>query len=101
MILVPRQLQRAGMTGNVPYYGGRFTPAQAYAASHPHAQPPPAQPAVVGTRGNPGHVLPASHPPPHPPENPTGQLEALRHLRDTGVITSTEYQELCDRVGQC
>ena len=24
MILVPRQLQRAGMTGNVPYYGGRF-----------------------------------------------------------------------------
>ena len=35
MILVPRQLARAGMTGNVPYYGGRFTPAQAYAASHP------------------------------------------------------------------
>jgi hypothetical protein len=23
------------MTGDVPYYGGRFTPAQAYAASHP------------------------------------------------------------------
>jgi hypothetical protein len=41
MILVPRQLARAGMTGNVPYYGGRFTPAQAYAASRqqrPHAQ---------------------------------------------------------------
>ena len=35
MLLVPKQLQRAGMTGNVPYYGGRFTPAQAYAASHP------------------------------------------------------------------
>ena len=32
MLLVPRQLQRVGMTGPVPYYGGRFTPAQAYAA---------------------------------------------------------------------
>jgi hypothetical protein len=31
MRLVPRQLRRAGMTGNVPYYGGRFTPAQAAA----------------------------------------------------------------------
>ena len=27
MLLVPRQLRRAGMTGNVPYYGGRLTPA--------------------------------------------------------------------------
>ena len=35
MLLVPRQLRRTGMTGNVPYYGGRFTPAQAYAAAHP------------------------------------------------------------------
>ena len=39
MLLVPRQLQRVGMTGDVPYYGGRFTPAQAYAASHPRARP--------------------------------------------------------------
>ena len=37
MLLVPRQLRRAGLTGDVPYYGGRFTPAQAYAASHPVA----------------------------------------------------------------
>ena len=29
MLLVPRQLQRSGMTGQVPYYGGRLTPAQA------------------------------------------------------------------------
>ena len=35
MLLVPRQLARTGMTGDVPYYGGRFTPAQAYAAAHP------------------------------------------------------------------
>ena len=40
MLLVPKQLQRAGMTGAVPYYGGRFSPAQAYAASHPTAPPP-------------------------------------------------------------
>ena len=39
MLLVPRQLMRSGMTGAVPYYGGRFTPAQAYAASHPSAAP--------------------------------------------------------------
>ena len=42
MLLVPRQLRRAGITGDVPYYGGRFTPAQAYAASHP--RPPAAAP---------------------------------------------------------
>ena len=35
MLLVPRQLQRVGLTGDIPYYGGRLTPAQAYAASHP------------------------------------------------------------------
>ena len=42
MLLVPRQLMRSGMTGAMPYYGGRFTPAQAYAASHPSARPPAA-----------------------------------------------------------
>jgi hypothetical protein len=41
MLLVPRQLQRTGMTRNVPYYGGRFTSAQAYAAAHPGAVGPP------------------------------------------------------------
>jgi hypothetical protein len=39
MLLVPRQLRRSGMTGSVPYYGGRFTSAQAYAAAHPAAPP--------------------------------------------------------------
>ena len=42
VVLVPRQLRITGMTGNVPYYGGRLTPAQAFAASHP--SPPPGQP---------------------------------------------------------
>ena len=35
-----RQLRGSGMTGNVPCYGGRFTPAQAYAASHPFSAAP-------------------------------------------------------------
>lgn len=75
MLLVPRQLRRAGMTGDVPYYGGRFTPAQAYAASHPRRPPaPPAQPA---------------------PDDP---LAALGHLRDTGVLTPQEYDDLRARV---
>jgi hypothetical protein len=86
MLLVPRQLQRAGMTGDVPYFGGRFTPAQAYAASHPRARPAP--------------------PPPSSPARPAGahassradQLAALRHLLDTGVISPEEHEQLRDRV---
>ena len=68
MILAPRQLRRSGMTGNVPYYGGRFTPAQAYAASHP---------------------APAPEPP---------QVQALRYLLDTGAITPEEFQTFRARV---
>ena len=75
MLLVPRQLQRAGMTGAVPYYGGRFTPAQAYAASHP--QRPPLRP-TSPAQGR--------------------QLQALQHLLDTGVITGEEFRELRARV---
>jgi hypothetical protein len=67
MLLVPRQLQRAGMTGSVPYYGGRFTPAQAYAAAHPRA---------------------------------TASLDALRRLRDEGVLTQEEYADLVSRVSR-
>jgi hypothetical protein len=75
MLLVPRQLQRAGMTGTVPYYGGRFTPSQAYAVSH--AQGPPLQP-----------VPPAQ----------VRQVQALQHLLDTGVITGDEFRDLRARV---
>jgi len=78
MLLVPRQLQRVGMTGDVPYYGGRFTPRQAYAASHPPPAPPPPQP-------------------PAPPA--AGQMAALDHLLDTAVITRAEYDDLRARVG--
>jgi hypothetical protein len=86
MLLVPRQLQRAGMTGDVPYYGGRFTPAQAYAASHPRARP----------------VAPPTPAPARPVGAPTpsraDQLAALQHLLDTGVISSEEHQQLRNRV---
>ena len=80
MLLVPRQLQRVGMTGDVPYYGGRFSPAQAYAASHPRARPVAPQPVAPqpGTRAD--------------------QLSALQHLLDTGVITAEEHRTLLDRV---
>jgi hypothetical protein len=72
----------AGMTGSVPYYGGRFTPAQAYAAAHqprPPA-PPPAAHAPALSRGD--------------------QVEALQHLLDAGVLTQDEFDELRARVEQ-
>jgi hypothetical protein len=78
MIMVPRQLARPGLTGNVPYYGGRFTPAQAYAASHSSRPPAPA--------------------PAPPAPDPAQTLEALDHLRDTGVVTEAEYQDLRNRL---
>ena len=83
MVLVPRQLLRSGMTGNVPYYGGRFTPAQAYAAAHP-SRPPAAPP------------LPPSRAETSATNDPDAE-RALRHLRETGVITAEEYVELLTR----
>lgn len=80
MLLVPRQLQRSGMTGSVPYYGGRLTPAQAYAASHP-SQPVPTS-----------VVLPADQ------AARTESLQSLQHLRDTGVLTPEEYAQFAARV---
>lgn len=65
-----------GMTGEVPYFGGRFSPAQAYAASHP--KPP----------------LPATNPAP-PKRDP---LEMLDELRETGVIDQGEYEQLRARI---
>ncbi len=75
MLLVPRQLRRSGMTGDVPYYGGRLTPAQAYAASHP-SRPVPAS--VARDR--------------------TDTVRALQHLLQGGVITPEEYDGLLARV---
>ena len=70
MLLVPKQLQRSGMTGTVPYYGGRLSPNQAYAASHP--------------------------PPPRP--TPAQLLGALQFLLNAGVLTGPEFANLRARV---
>jgi hypothetical protein len=101
MLLVPKQLQRAGMTGNVPYYGGRFTPAQAYAASHPSAPPPPF-PDLMTTGGAfvraPVPARGTDHPKTSPARSQPDTQLALQHLLDAGVITQAEFQELRTRV---
>jgi hypothetical protein len=101
MLLVPKQLQRVGMTGTVPYYGGRFSPAQAYGASHPTAPPPSfADPVTAG-----GAFVHAPVPTPSPsaesdsPAPTQADAEAaLQHLLNTGVISQVEFQELRARV---
>jgi len=70
-----------GMTGSVPYYGGRFTPAQAYAAAHPVQAPPAAAP-----------------PPPGSPRLRRDPVAALDELLESGVITEEEHEELRDRL---
>jgi hypothetical protein len=86
VVLVPRQLQMTGMTGNVPYYGGRLSPAQAYAAAHPQRAAPP----------------PAPAPPPPPPQAPAAPrpdpVEALDGLLASGVISEEEYHRLRERL---
>ena len=94
MLLVPRQLLRSGMTGSVPYYGGRFTPAQAWAAAHPTASPmgwPAGRPAVAAIRRP---VPPSAAPSTDEP----GTKAALRQLRASGVLTDEEYDELLKRI---
>lgn len=82
VFLVPRQLRMTGMTGDVPYYGGRMSPAQAYAASH--RRPAPATPA----------------PPPAPPAPREDPVEALDRLLAAGVLTQAEYDDLRARVAE-
>jgi hypothetical protein len=100
MLLVPRQLQRVGMTGAVPYYGGRFTPAQAYGASHPTAPPPSfADPMTGGAFVRapvPSKSAPASSPAPSQADTEA----ALQQLLNTGVISQVEFQELRARAAQ-
>jgi hypothetical protein len=85
MRLVPKELRRAGMTGDVPYYGGRFSPAQAYAASHPSHRPP-SPPHTSAPQPSPRQPVPAS--------SEADTLAALQHLLDTDVIDKAEYQQL-------
>jgi hypothetical protein len=100
MLLVPRQLRRVGMTGAVPYYGGRFSPAQAYGASHPTAPAPTfADPMTSGAFGR-GAAPTPSQPGPGAgsPQTPPDPRLALQQLLDAGVITSEEFQQLSSRV---
>jgi hypothetical protein len=94
MLLVPRQLQRSGMTGSVPYYGGRFTPAQAYAASHPSARPPersaPDKSPLAPAPTSAARTMSAGTP-------SIATEAALRQLRDSGVLTPEEYDDLLTR----
>ena len=97
VVLVPRQLQMTGMTGDVPYYGGRLTPAQAYGASHPRRAAPPSPPP-------PPPPPPAVEPPPpaversRDPAVRPDPAEALDGLLASGVISEEEYQQLRDRL---
>ena len=110
MFLAPRQLQRAGMTGDVPYYGGRLTPwhiqgineaARHRAAPPPasHALPPapavPPAPAgpVLGARVP---VLPVTQQ--RGVADPARAHAALRQLLDDGVITGEEYEGIRGRI---
>jgi hypothetical protein len=97
MLLVPRQLQRVGMTGTVPYYGGRLSPAQAYGASHPTAPPPNfANPVTTGGAFGraPVPTPTQSGPPDSRAQSQPDTQAALQHLLDAGVITQLEFQQL-------
>ena len=92
VLLVPRQIRMAGMTGDVPYYGGRFTPRQAYAAAHP--PPPASSPAPA-----PPPAARSSRPPRPPRAGGTGDpAAALQDLLDAGVITQEEFDGLAERL---
>lgn len=76
------------MTGQVPYYGGRLTPAQIYSLQHPQEQVPP-------TLRHPPMTRSASTPPwAAEPE----AVRQLRELRDQGVLTDDEFATFAARV---
>jgi hypothetical protein len=85
VLLVPRQLRMAGMTGRVPYYGGRFSPAQAYAAARPYTGGPPPPP-------------PGAPAQPVRTRDPQASLAALDRLLADGVVSRREYDDLRARV---
>src|SRR3954471_9879956 len=80
MLLVPRQLQRHGMTGAVPYYGGRLTPW------HINAIKDQAQERAQASARQPVRTQ-------------QGVLEALTHLWNSGILTPEEFNELRARAG--
>lgn len=99
MLLVPKQLLRAGMTGNVPYYGGRFTPEQTWAITHPTQAPMTAPPAGPAGRAQPPAAAGVAAARSRRSAGPSTRA-ALDHLRESGVLTATEYDELLRRTGR-
>jgi hypothetical protein len=77
MRLAPQQLQRQGMTGNVPYYGGRLTPWHINAISHP--APPASQAPLPVTKDDRARI-------------------ALQQLLDAGILSPEEHSEYRRRV---
>jgi hypothetical protein len=109
MLLVPRQLQRHGMTGSVPYYGGRLTPAHIQGMSHaprPPARPPASAPATWGHAAVPGPPPPPAPgwdvrpPAPGAPITRAGVTAALDYLLRAEVITRAEFDSLSGRGGR-
>jgi hypothetical protein len=102
MLLVPKQLQRVGMTGKVPYYGGRFSPAQAYGAAHPTAPPPSFADPMTGGAFVRGAVPTSGQSASRNPAAPrrADAEAALQHLLNTGVISQAEFLQLRARVTQ-
>jgi hypothetical protein len=103
MLLVPKQLQRVGMTGNVPYYGGRLSPAQAYGAAHPTAPPPSfADPMTAGGAfvRTPVPTAGQSAGPASAARSQPDAEAALQYLLDNGVISQAEFQQLRARMTQ-
>jgi hypothetical protein len=103
MLLVPKQLQRVGMTGNVPYYGGRLSPAQAYGAAHPTAPPPSfADPMTAGGAfvRTPVPTAGQSAGPASAARSQPDAEAALQYLLDSGVISQAEFQQLRARMTQ-
>jgi len=96
MILVPRQLRRSGLTGNVPYYGGRFTPAQAYAAAHPEESAAGRGPADYATTLVRAPVPTAAAEP--AVRDTADDRDALEGLLLSGVLTQSEYDQLLARL---
>jgi hypothetical protein len=76
-----------GMTGSVPYYGGRRPPTHIYGIEQSARQ----------------NAQRAAAPPPPAPlrnqRNPQAVLDALGYLRDTGVITPREFGDFRARAG--
>lgn len=87
MRLVPRQLRHASFPSSVPYCGGRLTPEIIAGLGQRPAPPgvvaagPPMGTAAVPTTGDTAH-----------------RLAALDELREAGVLTDREYDDLRRRL---